>query len=191
MPNPGGIMIPVLLAQHVGVAIHPADERMSVLGIGIPIMLMVAAIVMGLTYMGVRLSRQHRELEHTERMRALEMGHPLPGSLPPAPFWTVSKIAGGMGLLLPAFALALAFTLSDGRTSPEIAANAWIAAGLIGVAGVIGATILTLRGEPAESRTAIARTMKPTMTDPDAYDTASQRSWSNGPADAVRTSHTA
>ena len=91
-----------------------------------------------------------------------------------------------MGLLLPVFAMALAYTLSDGRTPPETAKSAWIAAGLIGVAGVIGGTILTLRGEPAASKMASNRSMKPTMTDPDAYDTASQRGWSNGPVDTMR-----
>lgn len=140
---------------------------------------LVLAIPLAAIILGVRQAQRERELEHAERMKALEMGRTLPRDLPTV-FWTPGKLAAGMGIVLPLVSFLFAMILSLNEV--EVAYSAWVASCFVGICGVIGATVLTLRfGHPATHTGAAGDTAaKPTVDDPDLYDTAGQRGWSHG-----------
>jgi protein-S-isoprenylcysteine O-methyltransferase Ste14 len=116
-------------------------------------------------YWGIRLARRGQEIAHTERMRALELGHPLPG--------TVADAAGSwppgvaIGLWVPLGVFGIAF-VSGNHNNPSV----WIAAALVGVAGVICGTLLTLFA-PATAKPE-AGAAKPAI-DREAYEDLAQR----------------
>jgi hypothetical protein len=81
-------------------------------------------------YMGVRHERQKRELEHRERMTALEMGQTLPRDLP----W-LSPVRVGflIALLVPTVAFLCAWL---GTRAAGYHEEIWKAAALVGVSAV-------------------------------------------------------
>src|SRR6516165_157929 len=85
-------------------------------------------------HLGIRHDKYKRELEHKERMRALELGRTLPGD---SPWLSPAKL----GLLIAAavpigvFACASATTVERG-----FHADVWTAAGMVGLGGVICGT---------------------------------------------------
>jgi hypothetical protein len=124
-------------------------------------LLVVVAIVLGL-----RFARQQRELEHAERMRALELGHPPPGSQPAPPM-----SAGAMiGLWVPVAVFGLAFVASwRGGQGHE----AWVAASIVGTAAVVCGTILALKQGPPAAQP--PRPHGKPLVDPAAYEGLADR----------------
>lgn len=85
--------------------------------------------------------------QHELRMRALELGRPLPGTLGP---WSSAPLALKMGVWVPigVFLAALGVTGINSQVGPF----AVVSAGVVGCTAVICATILTALG--AETRSA-------------------------------------
>ena len=113
------------------------------------------AVLMIVVALPVVLSMRHaakdRELLHAERLKALEMGRPLPGETATQ----TSAGASGVGVWVPicVFGIALAAT-QHSENSQAIGVAVWISAGCVGVTGVICGTILTLNNAMKESRAA-------------------------------------
>ncbi|MBX6312357.1 MAG: hypothetical protein IRY99_05470 [Isosphaeraceae bacterium] len=109
----------------------------------------------------LRNEQRKRELEHAERLKAIECGYPLDQVKPTNP-----AIAMGVGVPSTTFGLAFVATILDAGEF------AWPAAAVVGLAGVICGTILALRApqpirhEPPASKPAL---------DPDAFDVVSRR----------------
>ena len=104
--------------------------------------------------LSMRQAAKDRELLHAERLKALEMGRPLPGEA------TTQSSAGatGVGVWVPicAFGIALAATQhSENSQAADFAA--WISAGCVGVTGVICGTILTLHNAMKDGQSAPAK----------------------------------
>jgi len=100
----------------------------------------------------VRSEQRKRELEHIERMRALELGRPLPGEGEDESWFSPPRIAlaVGAGVPLGAFCSAALSSLAIGFHEPI-----WIATGMSSMAGVICGSILagqhlTVRAKAAQ-----------------------------------------
>ncbi len=151
-------------------------------------------MLVGLTpvFAGVFIAARKRELEHKERMKAIEMGMPIPGHYP----WpAIAVIAIGAVVPVCAFAAALIATAIGPRTPNNDAVAAlwsaqsstayygtiWGGASGVGVTAVLAGAILAWRlmgterkpGRRVESASDYAG--KPVSFDPDAYDTVSRR----------------
>jgi hypothetical protein len=121
-------------------------------------------------HLGIRHDKYKRELEHQERMRALELGRSLPGDsswLSPAKLSLL--IAAGVPIGI--FTCASFATVESGFHQ-----DIWMAACLVGLGSVICGTVL---GALSFARTDQARhqaeySLKPEV-DEDAYDVVSAR----------------
>jgi hypothetical protein len=134
----------------------------------------LAFLGIGIAYLAIHLGIRHdkykRELEHKERMRALELGRSLPGDTPwlsPAKLGLL--IAGGVPIGI--FTCASIVSVESGFHQ-----DVWIAAGMVGLGGVISGTLLAglsfARTEEARPKAEYA--LKPEIAE-DAYDVVSAR----------------
>ncbi len=98
----------------------------SLLGLIVPLVMLMMYLV------------RKRDQGHMERMRAIEMGYPLP----PSDFWpALTALTIGAGVPLGACLMALITTM-NAQDNSDIVEPAWIVAGIIGGCGVLGGTIL-------------------------------------------------
>jgi hypothetical protein len=123
-------------------------------------------------YMGIRHDRHKRELEHRERMTALEMGRSLPGDVP----WLSPVRVGFLtATLVPIVAFLCAW---QGTLSAGYHEEIWKAAGMVGVFAVSGGSLLGGIGFFREARRQEAASTvsnhKPRIED-DAYDVVAAR----------------
>jgi hypothetical protein len=118
--------------------------------------------------LGQRHERRKRELEHIERMKALELGRTLPQD---EPWWSPARIAWliGAGVPLGAF-------LSVGLASRSVGYHEgmWIAAAMVGISGVISGSILAGQSLAHRKSSPGFDAAKPDV-DEDAYDVVSAR----------------
>jgi hypothetical protein len=137
----------------------------------IPIIALAIPIVVVPTALTFRHKRLERELEHAERIRALELGRTLPRD---EPWWAPARIAVAIGAGVPIGVFGVAFLASQTLRDPE---PVWIAAGTVGLAGVVGGTFLAWRSLMHGARSKPAASMgwsKPYVED-DAFDVVGQR----------------
>jgi hypothetical protein len=98
-------------------------------GIALPIVLVPVIL-------GVRYARHERELEHAERIRALELGRTLPKD---KERWTLPRIGVAIGAGVPVAVFFCALQASQTLDEPRVA---WIASSIVGLAAVIcGSTL--------------------------------------------------
>ena len=112
---------------------------MNSVGIGIPFAIPLMALAIPMVIVPVSLIMKYltlkRQQQHQERMRAIELGYPSP----PSDFWPAfTALTIGAGVPIGVCILALFTSL----TYPPAIEPAWIVAGIIGGAGVLGGTIL-------------------------------------------------
>jgi hypothetical protein len=132
----------------------------------IPIVAMLIPIIIVPTALGIKHARYLREVEHTERMRAMELGRNLAEDDRKSP----TSIAVQVGVWVPLGALAIAFSAPKHGATDAI----WMAAGMIGVAGVIGGSILASMQLKAGQAAAASADPKPAY-DPDEFDVVGSR----------------
>jgi len=121
-------------------------------------------------HLGIRHDRYKRELEHKERMRALELGRSLPGDLAwLSPARLSLLIAAGVPIGI--FACASTATVKVGFHT-----DVWIASAMVGLASVVCGTVLaalsSARTDQARHQAELAP--KPEVSE-DAYDVVSSR----------------
>jgi hypothetical protein len=138
--------------------VFPAIMLLAVLvpAIGIPV------------HLGLRHERWKRELEHKERMRALELGRALPGDeswLSPA---RIGLLIGG-GAPLGIFLCATLATAAAGF-QPDI----WIASGIVSLAAVISGSSVAGYAASRGTSPLVRDAYKPPVEE-DAYDVVSAR----------------
>jgi hypothetical protein len=134
-------------------------------------------------FLHFRGERRKRELEHIERIRAIDAGRPYPGEnrfgLPAVPRWVVPQlVAGSIGAVVPLGVFLFAFLTSlIGGFHKDI----WIAAGMVGLGAVICGAVLagTAFQAPAaasdESERSNSYLNSKPHVDEDAYDVVSSR----------------
>jgi hypothetical protein len=143
------------------------------------------AIIVGLpVVMGVRHARFVRELQHAERMKALELGQPMPATPAEALAASVNTPGSPSGspgakiaVTVPLGALGIAWLTTTTPWQNGVASGMiWGAAGLVGVAAVICGTVLTIHDSARHERTrARGASPKPYQHDPDELDVAGRR----------------
>lgn len=134
-------------------------------GMAIPVIIVPVAL-------SLRFAQRQREMEHAERMKALELGRTLPQD---EPWSTPARIALSIGAGVPigVYFIAWLAALTIG-TKDEI----WMGATMIGLTGVITGSILaakhfTLRAK-AEADASALYAQKAAIDD-DAFDVVSSR----------------
>jgi hypothetical protein len=158
--------IPPLWAQAATVQIGSSGPPVWMI---FPLGVMVLLIPLVAIVLGLRHARYEREVEHLERMKALELGRTLPGD---APFWSPNRLCAAMGLALPLALFVLSFAFSRFMDRGEEAA--WVFGSATAIVGMLCGTALAIFLPRREAATAAS--FKPTL-DPDALDTASRRGW--------------
>jgi len=133
-------------------------------GIALPIVLVPVIL-------GIRHARYEREMEHAERMRALELGRTLPRD---EAWWTLPRIGVAIGAGVPASVFFCAWQASQTQADPKVA---WVAASIVGLAAVVCGTGLSawhfVRRDQAADNTGGFHA-KPQF-DADAYDVVGSR----------------
>lgn len=115
-----------------------------------------------------RHERRKRELEHLERMRALELGRRLPQD---EPWLSPAKIGALIGVVVPIGAFVPAWLTTQLAGYHE---TIWIAAAMVGLAAVICGSILVASSLKKEATPSESAFPKPYVEE-DAYDVVSSR----------------
>ena len=118
--------------------------------------------------LGLRHDRRKRELEHIERMRALELGRRLPQD---ERWWSPARLPWFIGAGVPLGAFACVGLASRAVGYHE---DMWLAAASVGIIGVISGSILGGLSLSQRTSSAGLDTAKPEV-DEDAYDVVSAR----------------
>lgn len=138
-----------------------ASLLIPIIGVSIPIVVVP-------TVLAFRHAKYLREVEHKERMLAMQLGKTLPGD----ESWTSpGRLIAAIGAGVPLAALVVAFAADKAHGVQGEAP--WMACALIGISGVIGGTVLAYRHlfGPSESQSVA---FKPAH-DPDAFDVVGRR----------------
>ena len=159
------MLIPVLAQQVINVA----AEGEAVSQVIIPIVALLIPIIIVPTALGIRFAQKNREMEHLERMRALELGRPmLDDEGEPTPMGFALKIGAGV----PASAMGIAWIASLTLHNTDLSHGAWQAAVAIAAVALVCGTVLALRafGLAHQLQSGRAEADRKPAFDPDAYD---------------------
>jgi hypothetical protein len=120
-----------------------------------------------------RQSRRKLELEHAERMRAIELGRPFyrQGEREDETWTETARLAKAIGVVVPQGSLGCAFVAS---LILGVHQEIWIAAGMVGLAGVVCGWLLAAQIGGANQDARQAADLKPRV-DEDAFDVVSAR----------------
>ena len=132
----------------------------------IPILALLIPIVIAPTAIVFRYARRVRELDHVERMRALELGRILPKD---ERWWSPGRLPAAVGAFLPLGSLVVAFFASESIGFRE---SIWASCGAVAVTAVICGTFLIARSQSQSSADRIGS--KPYF-DPDELDVVGRR----------------
>ncbi len=153
---------------------------------GVEILLIVAVIVAPMGF-GFHHAARKRDYLHRERMKALEMGLPVPGDNA----WSAA-VCIAIGAVVPVGALIVALVATslarsnDRELPPEMAVLVqtrssgpetaiWTGSTLVGLAGVVGGSTLALRLFGSRQRSKHSDGFAKPVVDPDAYDVVGRR----------------
>lgn len=137
----------------------------------IPIVAMLIPMIIVPTALGIKFSTKMRELEHAERMKALELGRTLPQDEPWSSPARIS-LSIGAGVPVGVFAFAWLATQSSGFRD-----QIWIAATMTSIASVICGSILAAKhfNHRAEAESLAAGQYAKPQVDADAFDVVGSR----------------
>jgi hypothetical protein len=134
----------------------------------IPIVGMLIPIIIVPTALGFKHARYLRQVEHEERMRAMELGQTLPGDQS----WTPASIAMAIGAGVPIAAMFIAYIAAPKQGSSE---TLWMATGMIGVAGVLCGSLLASQWLIGQGKTQNSRLNEKPAFDPEAFESVANR----------------
>ncbi len=118
--------------------------------------------------MGIRHDRRKRELEHAERMRALELGRRLPQD---EPWLSAGKIGALIAILVPVGAFGAAWQTSQVAGYHE---DPWFASAGVGTVAVVCGSGLVAFSHRRDRTSSASLDTKPYVEE-DAYDVVSTR----------------
>jgi drug/metabolite transporter (DMT)-like permease len=153
------------------IELEPRKEPKPMDPLIIPIVALLIPIVIVPTALGIKHARFLREVEHAERMRAMELGQTLPGDVS----WTPASVAVLIGAGVPIAAMLIAFMAGRSFHDGEQIRGIWQAAAVIGFGGVICGTALGIQQFAKTDRPAPVSHDEKLAFDPDAYDVVGRR----------------
>jgi len=103
----------------------------------IPLMGILLPIILVPTILGIKYAQKERELDHAERMKALELGRTLPRD---ESWWSPARISVAFGVGVPIGVFLCAARAAE--TSDAWSLVIWLSAGVVGLAGVVSGAIL-------------------------------------------------
>lgn len=165
-------LIPVFAQQMINLQPEPAASAFTAApAIIVPLFAMLIPIVVVPTALGIRYARQKREMEHRERMKALEVGRPLPGD---EPEWSPMRVALKIGAGVPVSVMGIAW-LANLTLGNNSALTIWQTAGYVSIVAVISGAVLALKAfalgpQPRQDSRGHADAARKPAFDPDAYD---------------------
>lgn len=138
----------------------------------IPVVALLIPIIVVPTALGIRFARRVREMEHLERIKALELGRTLPGD---EPWCNPARISLAIGAGVP-----VGVFLCGGMASQVVGFHEeiWIGATLVGLGGVICGSILASKHFAHRAyQESLAQNAYPkaAVDDADAYDVVGRR----------------
>jgi len=137
----------------------------------IPIVGMFIPIVIVPFALGFKYSHKMREMEHAERMRALELGRTLPRD---EPWSSPARISLSIGAGVPVGVFCFAWLASNSIGYHE---TVWQGAAMTGIAAVISGSILAAKHftHRAEAESLAANQYAKPQVDADAFDVVGSR----------------
>jgi hypothetical protein len=136
----------------------------------IPICALAIPIIVVPVALGLKHARLLRELEHAERMKALELGRTLPQD---ETWWNPSRICVAIGAGVPIAAVCTAWWTTAAVGFHE---EVWILSGMVGIASVISGSALAAKHFAHQARDGnITHDLTKPRFDADAYDVVSTR----------------
>src|SRR6185312_16780603 len=137
----------------------------------LPIIALVIPIVIVPTVLGIKHARFLREVEHAERMRAMELGRTLAGD----ESWSPASVAVVIGAGVPIAAMLIAFMSGKSFHNVEQIRAIWQTASTVGLGGVICGTALGAQlFSKRHQATPVSHEEKPAF-DPEAFDVVGRR----------------
>ena len=118
--------------------------------------------------LGIRHDRRKREMEHVERMKALELGRTLPQD---EPWLSPAKLAALIGGVVP---LGAFVSVGTATTSSGFHEEMWLAASSVGVTAVIAGSFVAVLSSRSRKTSGPVGVVKPYVEE-DAYDVVSSR----------------
>jgi hypothetical protein len=150
------------------------DDFMIAVLIAVAVVAVLAIVVALPVVLSMRQAAKDREFQHAERLKALEMGRPMPGE-------TVAQgpaSAIGIGFWVPICVFGIAVGASQVSHGAATEVAIWVSAGCVGVTALICGTILAMRAQALDGRAAdhLASAAKPSF-DEHEVDTVSRRGY--------------
>jgi hypothetical protein len=137
----------------------------------IPIVGMLIPIIIVPTALGIKHAKLLREVEHAERMRAMELGQTLPGDQSLTP----GSVAVFIGAGVPIAAMVIAWMAGRSIHEEGPLEAIWMTAGMVGLGGVICGTVLGAQQFSKRDQAAAVSAEEKLAFDPDAYDVVGRR----------------
>jgi NhaP-type Na+/H+ or K+/H+ antiporter len=138
----------------------------------IPIVGMLIPIIIVPTALGFKHARYLRQMEHAERMKSLDLGQPLAEDQS----WTTGSytflIAMTIGGVVPIAAMFIAYIAAPEQGGSDAI---WMAAGMIGVAGVICGSILAAQSFARQGQASTTSYAEKAAFDPEAFEPVGHR----------------
>lgn len=141
-------------------------------GVIVPIVGMLIPIVIVPVVLGLKHARFERQLEHEERMKALELGRTLPED---ESWWTPPRLCAGIGIGVPIVVMGMAFSTTQ---SIGFRDEVWGMSVGVSTMAVICGALLTAKhfNQRAAEAARLASQDYPKATyDADAFDVVSRR----------------
>ena len=137
----------------------------------IPILALLIPIIIVPTALGIKFAQKMRELEHAERMRALELGRTLPGD---EPWSSPARISVAIGAGVPVGVFGIAWLASGAFGYQEAV---WRGATMTGIAAVVSGSLLAAKhfNHRAEAERIAAGPYSKPYADADAFDVVGSR----------------
>jgi hypothetical protein len=118
--------------------------------------------------LGIRHDWRKRELEHIQRMKALELGRTLPQD---EPWLSPTRIGAFVATIVPIGVFIIARLATESAGYQE---TIWVTAMMVGLAGVIGGSVLVATSAKKGAGSPNSAVAKP-FVEEDAYDVVSSR----------------
>jgi hypothetical protein len=134
----------------------------------IPIIALLIPVVVVPTALGVKYAQRLRELEHAERMKALELGRTLPQD---EPWWSPAKVSVAIGAGVPIGVFYCAYLATESAGFRE---EVWGTSAAVGLAAVISGAVLANKHFNLRARAEQAYAAK-SPAEADAFDVVSAR----------------